>query len=107
MVNSCLSYNYYHEDFFRMKPGGTKNLEIVVNGSPSYVWGGGQATADFLLGLLSGKQLAYTQLLQGTHLNLPWGEKDYDPMRVVDGELDNVYSRTKTPLTLTVLAPIY
>ncbi len=107
MVNSCLSYNYYHEDFFQMKPGGTKNLEIVVNGSPSYVWGGGAATADFLVGLLSGKQLAYADLLNATHLDLPWGENDYDPMRVVDGELDNVYSRSQDPLTLTVLPPVY
>jgi hypothetical protein len=107
LVNSCLSYNYYHEDFFRMKPGGTKNLEIVVNGSPSYVWGGGQVVASFLSGLISGKQPTYVELLNATHLNLPWGENDYDPMRVVDGELDNVYSRTKTPITLKVGAPLY
>jgi hypothetical protein len=107
LVNSCLSYNYYHEDFLAMKPGGSKNLEIVVNGSPSYVWGGGEATANFLTGLLSGKQLTYVELLNGTRIDLPWGEKSYDPMRVVDGELDNVYSRTKTPLTLTVLPALY
>jgi hypothetical protein len=100
LVNSCLSYNYYHEDFFKMKPGGSKNLEIVVNGSPSYVWGGGQVVAAFLTGLVSGKQPTYVDLLNATHLNLPWGENDYDPMRVVDGELDNVYSRSKTPITI-------
>jgi len=107
MINSCLSYNYYHEDFFKMKPGGSKNLEIVVNGSPSYVWGGGEATANFLVGLLSGKQPAYVDLLQSTHLDLPWGENDYDPMRVVDGELDDVYSPKVTPITLNVLPPVY
>jgi len=107
LVNSCLSYNYYHEDFFRMKPGGSKNLEIVVNGSPSYVWGGGQVVANFLSGLISGKQPAYVDLLNATHLNLPWGEKDYDPMRVVDGELDNAYSKSKSPITIVVGAPLY
>ncbi len=107
LVNSCLSYNYYHEDFFKMKPGGSKNLEIVVNGSPSYVWGGGQVVASFLSGLISGNQPTYVDLLNATHLNLPWGENDYDPMRVVDGELDNVYSKTQTPLTLVVGAPLY
>jgi hypothetical protein len=40
-------------------------------------------------------------------LNLPWGENDYDPMRVVDGELDNVYSKSKSPITLVVGAPLY
>lgn len=107
LVNSCLSYNYYHEDFFRMKPGGSKNLEIVVNGSPSYVWGGGQVVANFLSGLISGNEPTYVDLLNATHLNLPWGENDYDPMRVVDGELDNVYSKSKSPITLTIGAPLY
>lgn len=25
LVNSCISFNYYHDDFLRMKPGGSKN----------------------------------------------------------------------------------
>lgn len=107
MVNSCLSYNYYHEDFLRMKPGGSKNLEIVVNGSPSYVWGGGEATADFLLALLSGKQPTYASALGAMRIDLPWGEKGYDPMRVVDGELDNGFSQSKTPLSIVVQPPVY
>ena len=45
MVNSCISFNYYHQDFLGMKPGGSKNLDMVVNGLPSYVWGGGAAMA--------------------------------------------------------------
>jgi hypothetical protein len=28
-------------------------------------------------------------------------------MRVVDGELDNTFSQTTTPLTLTTNAPVY
>jgi hypothetical protein len=107
LVNSCISYNYYHEDFFSMKPGGTKNLDMVVNGLPSYVWGGGEVLARFLSGLIGGTQPTYAQLLQSMRLDTPWGETGYDPMRVADGELDNVFSQTSTPLTVTTLAPVY
>ena len=107
LVNSCLSYNYYHEDFFSYKPGGTQNLDMIVNGLPSYVWGGGEATAKLLLGLLDGKQHSYRELLQGMEIDMPWGQKSYEPMRVADGELDNVFSQSKTPLSLSVGAPVY
>lgn len=101
MINSCLSFNYYHEDFFAYKPGGTKNLDMIVNGLPSYVWGGGIVAAKLVAGLTGGKQPTYKELLGSMVLDTPWGEKGYDPMRVVDGELDNVYSRAKDPLSLT------
>lgn len=107
LVNSCISFNYYHQDFLRMKPGGSKNLDIVVNGLPSYVLDGGIATARLLTGLIDGKQRSYTELLDGMRLDYPWGETQYDPMRVVDGELDNVFSQKKTPLTVAPLAPVY
>lgn len=107
MINSCVSYNYYHEDFFAMKPGGTKNLDMIINGSPAYVWGGGTASARLVTGLISGKQPTYTELLTSMQLDTPWGEKGYDPMRVADGEQDNVYSRTTSPMTVTALAPLY
>jgi len=107
LVNSCISFNYYHDDFLRMKPGGSKNLDMVVNGLPSYVLDGGVATARFFTGLVSGKQPSYTELLNGMRLDYPWGEKQYDPMRVVDGELDNVFSQAKTPLSLVALGPVY
>jgi hypothetical protein len=107
LVNSCISFNYYHQDFFDMKPGGTKNLEMIVNGLPSWVWGGGKATANFLLGLIGGKQPAYVDLLNGMRLDMPWGEKAYDPMRVADGELDNIFSQSKTPMAIVPLAPVY
>jgi hypothetical protein len=107
LVNSCISFNYYHQDFFEKKPGGTKNLDMIVNGLPSWVWGGGEATARFLLGLLSGKQPSYVDLLGQMRLDTPWGEKAYDPMRVADGELDNAFSQARTPMGLTPLAPVY
>lgn len=107
LVNSCISYNYYHEDFFAKKPGGSKNLEMIVNGLPSYVWGGGEVLARFLNGVVAGGQPTYAQLLQSMRLDTPWGETGYDPMRVADGELDNVFSQTATPLSVTVLGPVY
>jgi hypothetical protein len=107
LVNSCISYNYYHEDFLRMKPGGSRNLDMVVNGLPSYVLDGGVAVARFLTNLIDGKQHTYFDLLTAMRLDYPWGETAYDPMRVVDGELDNVFAQTKTPLTVTVQPPLY
>ncbi len=106
MVNSCLSFNYYQKDFLDMKPGGSKNLETIVNGLPSWVWGGGDVLARFVDGVI-GARATYADLLQAMRLDTPWGEKGYDPMRVVDGEVDNAYSPTKAPLAVTTLAPVY
>lgn len=106
-VNSCISFNYYESDFFQMKPGGTKNLDMITNGLPSWVWGGGLVSAKLLLGLLSGTQPSYAELLGSMRVDMPWGEKAYDPMRVADGELDNVFSQKKTPMAVTPLAPVY
>ena len=107
LVNSCISFNYYHQDFLGMKPGGSKNLDMVVNGLPSYVWGGGVAMARLLNGLFDGTQKTYRELLTGMRLDTPWGERGYDPMRVVDGELDNTYAKALAPLTVTVRPPVY
>jgi hypothetical protein len=107
LVNSCLSYNYYHEDFFSYKPGGTQNLDMIINGLPSYVWGGGEATGNLLVGLLDGKQETYRQLLKLMEIDMPWGQNGYEPIRVADGELDNVFSQGKAPLTVSVLPPVY
>jgi hypothetical protein len=107
LVNSCISFNYYHQDFLAMKPGGSRNLDMVVNGLPSYVWGGGTVAARMLTGLIDGTQKSYRELLTGMRLDTPWGERAYDPMRVVDGELDNVYAKAATPLALTVRPPVY
>lgn len=107
MIGSCSSFNYYQKDFLELKAGGSKNLETIVNGLPSYVWGGGEVTARFVTGLISGKQPTYPELLESMRLDTPWGERSYDPMRVVDGELDNRYTRTSTPITIKSLPPVY
>jgi hypothetical protein len=106
MVNSCISFNYYQKDFLDMKPGGSKNLETIVNGLPSWVWGGGEVLARFVNGIIGAKS-SYSDLLQSMRLDTPWGERGYDPMRVVDGELDNAYSPAKAPLLITDVGPIY
>lgn len=107
LINSCVSYNYYHEDFLEMKPGGSANLDMVVNGLPSYVLDGGVAVGRFLAALIGGTMPTYPQLLDAMKLDYPWGEIDHDPLRAVDGELDNRFSQTATPLTLRVLPPVY
>lgn len=107
MVGSCMSFNYYQKDFLELKTGGSKNLETVVNGSASYVWGGGEVTARFVTGLISPKQPTYSELLESMRIDTPWGEKKYDPMRVVDGELDNTYSASTTPIAIKALPPLY
>lgn len=106
MVNSCVSFNYYHQDFLEKKPGGSKNLDMIVNGLPSWVYDGGVAMGRLLTGLIDGKQRSYRAILESMKLDMPWGERGYDPMRVVDGELDNAFSQARTPLTITVKPPV-
>ena len=89
LVNSCLSFNYYDEDFLAMHPGGTKNLDVVVNGLAAYWRGMGQATYD--ASLVDGQDKTWRQLLTSMRVNLPW-QSGYDPMRAVNGELDNEFS---------------
>ncbi len=99
LINSCLSFNYYHDDFFAMKPGGTKNLDKIVNGLPSSVRGSGAVTAALLKGLFDGKQSTYTTLLGSMQSA---ASSQMDALRLVDGELDNTFSQSKTPLTVVV-----
>jgi hypothetical protein len=104
LVNSCLSYNYYHDDFFAMKPGGTRNLDKIVNGLPSSVRGSGAVTAALLAGLFDGKQSTYATLLGSMQKAAPL---QMEALRLVDGELDNVFTQSKTPLTVSFGAPVY
>ena len=90
LVNSCLSFNYYDEDFLAMHPGGSSKLDIVVNGLPAYWLGMGQATGAYVGALVSGNG-TWRQLLSGMAVDLPW-EQHYDPMRAVNGELDNTFT---------------
>jgi hypothetical protein len=100
LVNSCLSYNYYDLDFIGMHPEGSRNLEVVMNGLPAYWNGMGESTAKYLIALLDGTNKTWAQLLDAMKINEPWGENNYEPMRGVNGELDNVFDATKTPITV-------
>lgn len=100
LVNSCLSYNYYDADFLEMHPGGTASLDVVVNGLPAYWTGMGEATAHYVVGLLDGRARSYREVLDSMRVDLSF-ERGYDPMRAVNGELDNVYDPTERPIAVT------
>jgi hypothetical protein len=99
-VNGCVSYNYYEKDYIPLKQGGTKNLDLVSNGLESWVNESGPAMGRFVGAFIDGKQNSYTQILkaaQFTYYGYDWG---MDALRVVDGELDNKYSPSRTPITV-------
>jgi hypothetical protein len=99
-VNGCVSYNYYEKDYIPLKEGGTKNLDLVSNGLESWVNESGPAMGRFMGAFIDGKQNSYEQILkaaQFTYFGYDWG---MDALRVVDGELDNKYTPTATPITV-------
>lgn len=100
LVNSCLSYNYYDLDFIAMHPEGSRDLEVVMNGLPAWWNGMGESTAKYLIGLLDGSGKSWAQILDGMRIDEPWGERGYEPMRGVNGELDNVYDAEAAPITV-------
>jgi len=89
LINSCLSFNYYDEDFLRMHPDGTKKLDVVVNGLPAYWNSMGQATASYVAGVTGGS-FSWRQILSSMRVTVGW-QTGYDPMRAVNGELDNEF----------------
>ncbi len=99
MVNSCVSFNYYNT-FFDMHPGATLNLDTVTNGLPVYLEGSGESSARFAIAFLDGRFRSYLQVLTSMRLDLPW-VSNYDANRVADGETDNTFSPTRTPMTMT------
>ncbi len=101
-INSCVSYNYYEKDYWALKSGGSANLELVTNGLESWVSGSGAAMGRFVGALVSGSQPSYSQLLKAAEFSpsdygYDWG---MDALRVVDGELDNKYKPTTTPIVV-------
>jgi len=102
LINSCLSFNYYDKDFLNMHPGGSEKLDVVVNGLPAYWYGMGESTAKYILGLIDGKQKSWLEILKSMRVRVPWSYSSYDPMRAVNGELDNVYSPVDSSLSLEI-----
>jgi hypothetical protein len=100
LFNSCLSFNYYDEDFLAMHPHGKDKLDVVVNGLPAYWQGMGQASANYVVGALSGNK-SWSQVLSSMVVNLPW-QSAYDPMRAVNGEIGNAFNpATAGAITIT------
>ncbi|MFO0662733.1 MAG: hypothetical protein U0174_02220 [Polyangiaceae bacterium] len=100
MINGCVSYNYYEKDYKPLKEGGTANLDLVTNGLESWVNGSGAAMGRFVGAFIDGKVNSYQTILkaaQFTGYGYSWGQ---DALRVVDGELDNKYKPTATPIKL-------
>jgi hypothetical protein len=91
-IDGCVSYNYYNTDYFPLKTGEDKNLDMIVNGLEAPSWHSGYALGRFTSKLIDGKQESYLALLQAA--------SDTDSLRVVDGEVGNVYKPTRTPITV-------
>ncbi len=91
-IDSCVSYNYYNEGFFLVKPGGTKALDTITNGIEAPEYESGMAEGLLIARLIDGSMPSYQSLLLAA--------KATDPMRVVDGEIDNGYNPTRTPIKL-------
>jgi hypothetical protein len=91
LVNSCLSFNYYDQDFLDMHPGGSANLDIVTNGLAAYWHGMGEAAGKYVIALVDGENKTWRQVLASMRVDVPW-EAGYDPMRAVNGELDNAFA---------------
>src|SRR6185369_9324902 len=86
-IDGCVSYNYYEADYFPLKEGGTKNLELITNGLEAPAYHSGYALGRFVNLLTGGSQASYKNLLAAA--------EETDPLRVVDGEVDNTYKPSK------------
>jgi hypothetical protein len=64
---------------------------VVTNGLAAYWHGMGEASARYVIGLIDGEGRSWQQLLGSMRVDLPW-EHGYDPLRVVNGELDNEFA---------------
>jgi hypothetical protein len=91
-IDGCVSYNYYHKGYIPLKEGGTRNLDLITNGLETPAWRSGYAAGRLLATLINGQSASYQQLLEEAEAT--------DRMRVVDGEVDNKYRKSRTPITV-------
>jgi hypothetical protein len=89
-VDGCVSYNYYEKDYIPLKQGGTRNLDLITNGLEAPSYRSGYALGRFVATLVNGKQASYRDLLTAASAT--------EALRVVDGEVDNKWSPTATPI---------
>jgi hypothetical protein len=92
-IDGCVSYNYYEADYFPLKQGGSKNLDIITNGLEAPSWQAGYALGRFLNRMLDGTSASYADLLREAEMT--------DELRVVDGELDNEFAPADQSLTVS------
>ena len=98
-IDSCVSYNYYEKDYFKLKAGGSSNLDMVTNGLETWTTGSGAALGKFLARLTDGSQASWLDLLKSAEIPDAYSFGG-DALRVVDGELDNVFKPTKTAIVV-------
>ncbi|MDB5220105.1 MAG: hypothetical protein JWO86_8032 [Myxococcaceae bacterium] len=91
--DSCVSYNYYEKDFFTLKRGGSKVLDIITNGIEAPEYQSGAMQGQLISRLLDGSMPSYQTLLLSAAAT--------DSLRVVDGELDNTYQPARVKLRVT------
>ena len=91
--DSCVSFNYYEKDFFTLKPGGSKVLDIITNGIEAPEADSGAADGRFISKLIDGSLPSYQGLLEVA--------KSTDSLRVVDGEIDNSYRPSRVKVRVT------
>ncbi|HQY62540.1 MAG: hypothetical protein IPF92_21830 [Myxococcales bacterium] len=87
-IDGCVSYNYYEKDYIPLKEGGTANLDLITNGLEAPSFRSGFALGRFVSTLLNGTNASYKDLLSAASAT--------DSLRVVDGEVDNVFRPTRT-----------
>jgi hypothetical protein len=90
-IDSCVSYNYYERDYIPLKNRGTLDLDLITNGVEAPVSDSGPAQGRFIATILDARA-SYKDLLETV--------KATDSLRVVDGELDNTYSPSTTPVKI-------
>jgi hypothetical protein len=91
--DSCVSYNYYEKDFFTLKPGGSKVLDIITNGIEAPEYRSGEMQGNLIGKLLDGSMPSYQALLASA--------SETDSLRVVDGEIDNTYHPSRVSVRVT------
>jgi hypothetical protein len=100
LFNSCISFSNYDTGYLGIHPGGTRNLDIVVNGLSSYWHLLGQGSANYVIGLTDGKNRSWRDILSA--MVVTPNPDEHDPMRAVNGELDNQFTPSDGPIRLTV-----
>jgi hypothetical protein len=92
-IDGCVSYNYYNRGYIPLKQDGTRNLDIISNGLETPAFRGGYAMGQLLAKVIDGTGSSYRDILAAA--------KATDRMRAVDGELDNRWKPTVTPIVVT------